>query len=284
MWCTPRVATVRSGRLAMALKYSLASICRIGARPVNQDRVGHLASDGALLTVVADGMGGHPRGEVAAQIAVDQLIEDFAEQARPKLARPAVFLVSAFRRAHGAITRAARDMGIRDAPRAVLVACVLQDGAATFLHAGDARLYLLRRGRIALRSKDDSFVQRLIDRGQMDEAFAAVHPDRNIVLKCVGGDEVLRLRRPTRIELETDDVVMLCSDGFWGPLLPQEIAQGLRGEDLDVELDRLARRAEKRAGLQCDNVSVAAVRWDERTRRPRGRRSTKTAENLPAES
>jgi len=268
----------------MALKYSIASICRIGARPVNQDRVGHLASDKALLMVVADGMGGHPRGELAAQIAVDQLLEDFAAQAQPRLTRPAVFLVGAFRRAHSAIARAARDSGIRDAPRAVLVACVLQDGAATFLHAGDARLYLLRRGRIVLRSKDDSFVQRLIDRGHMDEAFAAVHPDRNIVLKCVGGDEVLRLRRPTRVQLETDDIVMLCSDGFWGPLVPHEIEQGLRGEYLEAELEVLARRAEKRSGVQCDNVSIAAVLWKEPARRARGRHGAKPAEDLPTES
>lgn len=268
----------------MALTYSFARICRIGARPVNQDRVGHQASDDALLMVVADGMGGHPRGEVAAEIAVDQLVEDFADQARPKLERPAVFLVGAFRRAHSAIARAARDMGIRDVPRTVLVACVLQDGAATFLHAGDARLYLLRRGRIVLRSKDDSFVQRLIDTGRMDEEFAAIHPDRNIVLKCVGGDEALRLRRPTRIQLETDDIVMLCSDGFWGPLVPEEIARGLRGEDLETELEALARRAEKRTGVQCDNVSVAAVVWKEPARRTRGRRSAKPADDVPTEA
>lgn len=268
----------------MALKYSFASICRIGARTVNQDRVGHQTSGEAALVVVADGMGGHPRGELAAQIAVDQLIEDFTEQARPKLVRPAVFLVGSFRRAHSAISRVARDMGIREAPRAVLVACVLQDGAATFLHAGDARLYLLRRGSIVLRSKDDSFVQRLIDTGRMDEEFAAVHPDRNIVLKCIGGGEVLRLRRPTRIQLEADDIVMLCSDGFWGPLLPDEIAKGLRGENLDAELNVLARRAEKRTGAQCDNVSVAAVQWEEGARRARGRRAAAPAEDLPTKS
>jgi len=228
-------------------------------------------------------MGGHPRGELAAQLAVDQLIEHFVRDARPRLARPDAFLLEAFRRAHRTICREARELGLADAPRTVLVAGVLQDGAVTWLHVGDARFYLMRGGRVALRSRDDSFVQRLIDLGRLEEEDAVYHPDRNIVLKCVGGDEPLRLRRPTRIALEPNDIVVLCSDGFWGPLGPDEIAGGLRGRDLDAELAALVERAETRTGVQCDNVSVVAIAWQERTGRARARRRTKPADDLPTE-
>jgi serine/threonine protein phosphatase PrpC len=268
----------------MALKYSIARACRIGARRSNQDRIGDWTSDEAVLVVVADGMGGHPRGELAAQLAVDQLIEHFVRDARPRLERPDTFLLDAFRRAHRTISREARELGLADAPRTVLVAGVLQDGAVTWLHAGDARFYLLRRGRIAVRSRDDSFVQRLIDLGRLEEVDAAYHPDRNVVLKCIGGGEPLRLRRPTRVALEKNDIVVFCSDGFWGPLAPDEIAAGLRGRDLDAEVDALVRCAETRAGVQCDNVSVVAIAWQERAGRARARRRMKPADDLPTEA
>jgi serine/threonine protein phosphatase PrpC len=265
----------------MALKYSIARVCRIGARKSNQDRIGDWTSDEALLVVVADGMGGHPRGELAAQLAVDQLIERFVRDARPRLERPDAFLLDAFRRAHRTIGREARELGLADVPRTVLVAGVLQDGAVTWLHVGDARFYLLRGGRVVQRSRDDSYVQRLIDLGRLDEGDAIYHPDRNIVLKCIGGDEPLRLPRPLRVALETNDIVMLCSDGFWGPLGADEIARGLRGRDLDAELAELVDRAESRAGVQCDNVSVVAIAWQGRAGRARARRRTKSADDVP---
>jgi len=268
----------------MGSKFDIAQACRIGARISNQDRIGHSESDAAVLMVVADGMGGHPRGDVAAQIAVDQLVEDFEREARPRLKRPDAFLVDGFSRAHRRIGRDARAMGVRGDPRTVLVACVVQDAAVTWLHVGDSRFYLLRRGRVVTRSRDDSFIQQLIDAGWLNEEDAGLHPDRNIVVKCVGGNESLRLRRPERVALEPNDVVLLCSDGFWGPLASGELAEGLRGRDLDAEVDALVELAERRTGVQCDNVSVLALAWKERRRRARAARSRKPVDDLPTES
>lgn len=268
----------------MGLKYSIAQACRIGARQSNQDRVGHSASDAAVLMVVADGMGGHPRGELAAQLAVDQLVEDFAREAQPRLAAPETFLQAAFNRAHWRIARETRALRLADAPRTVLVACVVQDGAATWLHVGDSRFYLLRGDKVAVRSRDDSFIQQLVDMGWLREEDAAIHPDRNIVVRCVGGNEAPRPRQPVRVVLEPNDIMVLCSDGFWGPLAPSELAAGLRGQDLQGEVDALVALAEKRSGVQCDNVSVVALAWDERQRRGRRFRRTKPADDLPTEA
>lgn len=268
----------------MAMKYSIAQACRIGRRRSNQDRVGHSASDAAALMVVADGMGGHPRGELAAQLAVEQLVEDFERDARPRLARPDAFLFEGFIRAHQRIVQEARALRLPDEPRTVLVACVLQDGVVTWLHAGDARFYLLRRGAVAVRSRDDSYVQQLVDIGWLRDEDAGIHPDRNIVVKCIGGDVPARLRRPGQIALEPNDVVLLCSDGFWGPLAADELAEQIRGRDLEAEVDSLVDLAEKRAGAQCDNVSVMALAWNERQRRGRRFRRTKPADDLPTEA
>ena len=268
----------------MALKYSIAQACRIGARRSNQDRVGCLASEAAVLMVVADGMGGHPRGELAAQLAVDQFVEDFERNASPRLEQPETFLTAAFNRAHWRIAREARALRLPDAPRTVLVACVVQDGAVIWLHVGDSRFYLLRGDAVAARSRDDSFIQQLIDMGWLREEDAGIHPDRNIVVRCIGGDDPPRLRPPQRIALEPNDVLLLCSDGFWGPLAPDELADGLRGRDLQGEVDALVALAEERAGLQCDNVSVVALAWNERLRRGRRFRRTKPADDLPTEA
>jgi serine/threonine protein phosphatase PrpC len=268
----------------MGMKYRIAQACRIGARHSNQDRVGHSATDAAVLMVVADGMGGHPRGELAPHLSVDQLVEDFARDARPRLERPEAFLLAAFNRAHWRIAREAHALRLADEPRTVLVACVVQDGAVTWLHVGDSRFYLLRGDRVAARSRDDSFIQQLVDMGWLREEDAGFHPDRNIVVKCVGGNEPPRLQPPSRLLLEPDDVVLLCSDGFWGPLEPGALAQGLRGGDLQSEVDALVELAEARAGVQCDNVSVVALAWEERASRGRTARRTKPADDLPTEA
>jgi len=251
----------------MALKISIARDCRIGARNNNQDRIGYWASEEALLLVVADGMGGHPRGELAAQVAVDQVVEDFIREARPRLEQPHEFLLEAIEHAHWSIVRKARDTGLADAPRTVLVACVVQDGAVTWTHVGDARFYLIRRGALVARSHDHSYVQHLIDAGQISEQEAGLHPERNLVLSCVGGDDVPQPPQPEEVVLEKNDVVLLCSDGFWGPLAPDELLAGLPGRALQKEVDALVRHAETRAGAQCDNVSVMAIAWNEPKRR-----------------
>jgi len=250
----------------MAMKYDIAQVCRIGARRSNQDRIGSGASDEALLLVVADGMGGHPRGELAAQLAVDQLVDDFVREARPRVARPEAFLLDAFGRAHDRIVSEAARVKLPESPRTVLVACLLQGGTATWLHIGDVRFYLLRDGKTLLRSRDHSYVQFLLDIGRLREEDAPYHPERNLVTRCVGGDHLPELPHPVSLPLAPDDIVLLCSDGFWSPLEAAELEAGLRGNALQAEVDALVGLAEARAGAQCDNVSVLAVAWNGRER------------------
>ena len=250
----------------MALKYDIAQVCRVGARRSNQDRIGSEASDEALLLVVADGMGGHPRGELAAQLAVDQLIDDFRREAQPRIARPEEFLLDAFSRAHHRIVVRANALEMPESPRTVLVACLLQDATATWLHVGDVRFYLLRNGKTVLRSRDHSYVQYLLDMGHIREQDLLIHPDRNLVTRSIGGDLPPQLPHPSGLALEPDDIVLLCSDGFWSPLEDAELEAGLRGAALQDEVDTLVGLAEARAGAQCDNVSVLAVVWNARER------------------
>ncbi len=245
------------------MQFELAQDSRVGARRANQDRVGHWRSAEALLMVVADGLGGHLHGEIAAQVAVDHLGAAFLREARPRLANPAAFLNRSVAGAHSAILREAYRLGLKAIPRTVIVACVVQEGHAYWTHVGDSRLYLVRQGRILARSRDHSVVQSLVDAGRIREEAVAVHPQRNLVLQCLGGELAPQPEAASSHRLAKRDVILLCSDGFWGPLTQRQLLNGLLGGALDKAIPELMALAEARAGPQCDNVSVVAMRWGE---------------------
>jgi serine/threonine protein phosphatase PrpC len=243
------------------MKYSLFQDTRTGKRPYNEDRLGCWEREGALLLAVADGMGGHAHGELAAQIAVDELGRAFNAEAGPKPASPDRFLEGAIGAAHAQIVAQARQRGLEETPRTTVVACLVQDGQAWWTHVGDSRLYLLRKGRVAARTRDHSYVQQLVDAGKIREEAAENHPDRNRVMRCLGGPLPPKLDPSQSMALETDDVLLLCTDGLWGPLTQRQILIGLIGREPASALPELIALAEARAGAHCDNVSVVAMHW-----------------------
>lgn len=244
------------------MKYAIIKESRIGARKLNQDRVADWASPNAVLLAVADGLGGHAHGEIAAQIAVDLLGRAFGQEARPRFAEPARFLSRAMAAAHVAILREAESRRLREVPRTVLVACLVQDGVAHWAHIGDSRLYLLRKGRIHARTRDHSWVQQLVDEGRIREEAAASHPDRNRLLQCLGGVQAPRVDTGSE-RLEKGDTVLLCSDGLWGPLTQRQLVHALATQPLDQAIASLLELAEARAAHEADNTSLVAMRWDE---------------------
>jgi len=245
------------------MKYSLFQDTRAGKRPYNEDRLGCWPREKALLLAVADGMGGHAHGEVAAQIAVDHLGQAFDAEARPRLATPDRFLHDAIADAHAQIKEQARRRKLDETPRTTVVACVVQDGQAWWAHVGDSRLYLIRKGRVAARTRDHTYVQQLVDAGKIREEAAENHPDRNRVMRCLGGPQAPQMDPVQNMVLEMDDVLLLCSDGLWGPLTQRQILIGLIGRDPASALPELIALAEARAGAHCDNISVVAMHWQE---------------------
>jgi len=245
------------------VKYALFHDSRIGKRPYQQDRVGQWRTDDALLLVVADGMGGHAHGDIAAQIAVDCLGGIFKSEASPKIADPDVFLGRAISRVHAMILHQAQRQGLADVPRTTVVACLVQDGYAYWSFVGDSRLYLIRDGRVVTRTRDHTPVQMLIDAGRIREEAAATHPDRNKLLQCLGGPRAPRVEPTARARLDLNDLVLLCSDGFWGPLTQRQLLVGLLGKEMGRAFPKLMDFAEKCAGPRCDNLSVLAIQWQE---------------------
>ena len=218
------------------MKYAVVQETRIGTRRINQDRIGCWSSSACLVMAVADGLGGHLHGEIAAELAIRLIGAAFEREARPRVADPAAFLARSIGAGHAAIVRDAEKRGLPDTPRTVLVACVVQDGFAHWMHIGDSRLYLIRQGRIAHRTRDHTVVQQLVDDGRIREEAVTSHPERNRLLQCLGGYQAPRPEPMASERLERNDIVLLCSDGFWGPLTQRQMLHALMARDLSVAI------------------------------------------------
>src|SRR5258706_7458314 len=247
------------------MKYTIFQDTRIGKRPYQQDRIAHWHTKDALFMVVADGMGGHAHGDVAAQIAVDCLGSAFQTEAKTKFADPEKFVFRTIGRAHAMILHQTQRQGLAgdpsNSPRTTVVACLIQDGYAYWSFVGDSRLYVIRDGRIVTRTRDHTPVQMLIDAGRIREEAAATHPDRNKLLQCLGGPRAPRVEPTAQARLAEDDLLLLCSDGFWGPLTQRQLLMGLLGKNLKKSVPELMTLAETLAGPRCDNISVLAIHW-----------------------
>lgn len=245
------------------MKFTIYQESRVGKRANNEDRLAHCYSREALLAVVADGMGGHYYGEIAAQIAVQVLVESFQREATPAIADPFLFLQKAMINAHRAILDFAEAHSLKDSPRTTCVACIIQNNVAYWAHAGDSRLYLLRDGKVLIHTRDHSRVQLLKDQGVINETQAAVHPDRNKVYSCLGSPKPPEIEFSRKTPLDAGDVLALCTDGVWGVIPGEMLAVALKSENLMQAVPMLLGQAEIRGGPNADNLSIVAVRWED---------------------
>lgn len=242
------------------MKFSVFQASQRGGRAKNEDRVGHCRTRASALFMLADGMGGHPEGEVAAKLALRTLTDLFEIAAQPRVADPQEFLRTALGAAHRAITRYANDRAMLDMPRTTLVAVRVQDGRACWIHAGDSRLYHVRGGRLLFRTRDHSFVEHR----PADAPPFAGSANRNMLFACLGSptDPMFDLSEPQT--LLPGDRLMLCSDGLWGNLPDADLLAGLAADHPVADaVQTLVAQALKAGGRRCDNVTALALHWDE---------------------
>jgi PPM family protein phosphatase len=244
------------------MRFTIFQDSRLGDRKGNEDRVAYSYSRDALLMVVADGMGGHDQGEVAAEIAVTEITRRFQQEARNRLRRPFDFLVSSIQSAHRAIVSHAVEHNLLECPRTTCVACIVQNGRVFWAHAGDSRLYVLRGGALAAATQDHSKIQQMIDAGEITPEAAARHPDRNKIYSCLGGVVPPVIDTGPDMALEPGDTVMLSTDGFWAQIPSSIIANMLRKQAVPDLLPGLLTEAQRRAQGESDNLSVVAMTWE----------------------
>lgn len=245
------------------MRFTIYQESRQGGRANNEDRTTYCYSRDALMMAVADGMGGHHYGEVAAQIAIQTLADNFQREARPLLADPFRFLQKSLSNAHHAILDYTAHHQLKDTPRTTCVACIVQDNVAYWAHAGDSRLYLLRAGKVITQTKDHSRIRVLIEEGMITEAQAAVHPDRNKIYSCLGSPTSPEIEFSRKTPLEHGDILLLCTDGLWGVTSGELMAVALKSTNLLQAIPMLLSQAEVKGGPHGDNLSVVAVRWED---------------------
>jgi serine/threonine protein phosphatase PrpC len=245
------------------LRIDYAELSLIGARDDNQDRVAAAVAEHAAMLVAVDGMGGHADGDRAAEITLKVLVEGFWHTPQP-LFDPIGFLHLTLGRAHDAVVQLGTSLPIENRPRATCAVCIVQGQSAYWAHVGDSRVYHLRGATVAERTRDHSHVEFLLREGVITAEQVLKHPMRNFVESCVGGDPVLPEMAITgRRGLAPNDVLLVCTDGFWGNLTDDDIARSLAngGGALREEVGRLAERAVLIGGAASDNTTVAALRW-----------------------
>lgn len=242
------------------MKLSIFQESRIGGRSYNQDRLVIAHSREAVMLVVADGMGGHLQGEVAAQITIDLMSELFYQQATPTLSHPNRFLVNAISSTHQAILDYAADQRLPEIPSTTVVAAIIQQGMLYWCHVGDSRLYLLdNKQGMRLRSRDHSQVQRLIDQGKLTEEGARTHPERNKIYNCLGATSDPDIDIGEKQFLQAGASIVLCSDGLWSQISDSEMEKVFIGRAVGQVMPALMNVAERRAGSAGDNLSAVAV-------------------------
>ncbi len=245
------------------MKVEYADISLLGAREENQDRATVAVAEHAALLLVVDGMGGHADGARAAEVTQRVLLESFWHTPQP-LFDPLGFLHMTLGRAHEEVVRIGAHLPLEQRPRATCAVCIVQQGSAWWAHIGDSRIYHMRDGALIARTRDHSHVELLLREGLITVEQVQMHPMRNFVESCIGGDPILPDMSITPRQLvEPGDVFLVCTDGLWGALRDTEMTQRFEvpGATLRDSLLALGELAVARAGAGSDNTSAAALRW-----------------------
>jgi protein phosphatase len=237
----------------MTTSFKWGSALNVGqVRQVNQDHV----HTGDGLFAVADGMGGHRAGEVASEVAIGTLVEQFTDR-RPDQ------LVDAVQEANAQVVRLARDnpdlRGMGTTLSALALTTEDDHDVLAVANVGDSRTYLLRAESEELEqvTEDHSLVATLERQGQLTRDEAAVHPQRNILTRALGIDGKV-LVDLWELEPVKGDRYLLCSDGLFNEVDEPRIAAVLRRlADPDEAAAELVRLANEHGGR--DNISVVIV-------------------------
>ena len=239
------------------MKFSVFQVSRKGGREKNEDRMGYCYTRESGLFVMADGMGGHPEGEVAAQLALQTISALYQKEARPVVQDVNEFLTSALMGAHHQIIRYAGEKGMLDTPRTTVVAAIVQEGCASWIHCGDSRLYVVRDGELLTRTRDHSYLEQ-----QNAGVIRLDRINRNILFTCLGSPTkpVFDIAGP--VTLQQGDKILLCSDGLWGTVPDSEIVKQLSALGVSDAVPELVELALRNGGEHCDNVTVLAFEWE----------------------
>jgi serine/threonine protein phosphatase PrpC len=242
------------------MKFSVFQVSRKGGRGTNEDRMGYCYTRNSALFLLADGMGGHPEGEVAAQMALQVITAKFQLEAKSEIADIRAFLSSAVLMAHRHIISYATEKAMVDTPRTTVVAAFIQNDSVTWVHCGDSRLYMVRDGEMLARTKDHSYMEQRQDELPLMKSGEPVN--RNILFTCLGSPASPQFEITGPVTLQQGDKILLCSDGLWSTLADVEIVYDLGLKPVAQAVPDLVDKALEKGGAGGDNVTVIAMEWE----------------------
>jgi protein phosphatase len=212
------------------------------------------------LYIVADGVGGADAGEVASKYATEQTIKHYlADQEKVDWAER---LVQAMQSANADLRKLVADKGDDRRMATTMVAAILYENTAILANVGDSRGYHWRNGTFRQITKDQSLVARLLEEGAITEEEAINHPRKNIILHSLGSENDPKIDL-YHLQIETDEQIILCSDGLTRHVSDDEIAEAIAEKKPQEATAKLLQLANERGGE--DNISVAVLHIGERT-------------------
>jgi serine/threonine protein phosphatase PrpC len=177
------------------------------------------------LYILADGMGGHKKGEVASAVTIETVNEEYYTVIEPlNEDTPEEAIIEALTQA---IQKANFDvMDVTEGGGTTVVAAVLFGDSLVAMNVGDSRAYLLRDNELSLLTRDHSLVSRLVEMGKITEEEALTHPRRNVLYQALGQGTEVEIHTFNQ-KLQVNDVIILCSDGLWGEVSESELKEVL---------------------------------------------------------
>ncbi len=216
----------------------------------SEQPVGHLPN----LFLVADGMGGHNAGDYASRAAVETVVKTAAGSEETD---PVRILEEAIQSANALIHEKAAQSAELEGMGTTLVAAALENRRLYVANVGDSRLYVINSSGIHQITRDHSWVEEMVRRGGLKRADARNHPDKNIITRAVGTEDVVKVDFFV-VQLEQDDEILMCTDGLTNMLDDTRIRMILDGaRDIVEKAQELVRAANEQGGR--DNISVILV-------------------------
>lgn len=239
------------------MKYQVALISDKGGRNINEDYAAYLQHKGHGCYVVADGLGGHYGGDLAAKTACVSVIEAFKKQP----GSTADYLTMYLKTAGQAMEALQSKVGRGNSAKTTLVILLTGDGCATWAHVGDSRLYRFKAGRIVFQTRDHSLPQYLVNSGEITADQVRFHEDRNLLLKVFdSNDTSCFVLYSKAVIVEPKDAFLICSDGFWDYIYEEEMESDLNSSVSARDwVSKMEKRLLSRAEEKYDNYTALAV-------------------------
>jgi len=211
----------------------------------------------SILLLIADGMGSIPNSELAAQVVLNAIAQEFQREAQPKINNVSDFLERSLKIGHERILKMAKVRNYERVPGTTIIAAIIQNDQIQAAFAGDSRLYLFDKKNILYKTKDHSVVQQLIDAGSLDPSQISTHPKRNQIFNCLGVTEKFMVEHTRPMPFFPTMSVLLCSDGLWANLTNNEMRFICSNpQTIQKALTIGLREANIRAGKGGDNLTA----------------------------